>query len=59
MSEEPVAAKKKGKAGTTVNAAKEEESSEKEEYSSLDYGDNEVQTSSDDSRFSSEEDLSL
>ena len=58
MSEEPVAAKKKGKADTTVYAA-EEESSEKEEYSSLNYGDNEDKTSSDNSRFNNEENLSL
>jgi len=59
MSEEPAAAKKKGKAGTTVYAAEEEESSEKEEYSSLNYSDDEDKTSGDNSRFSSEEDLSL
>jgi len=59
MSEEPAAAKKKGKANTTVYAAEEEESSEKEEYSSLNYGDNEVKTSSDNSRFNDEENLSL
>jgi len=59
MSEEQVAAKKKGKAGITSNAAEEEESSRKEEYDSLNYGDNEVQASGDNSRFSSEENLSL
>ena len=59
ISEEPAVSKKKGKAATTVYAAEEEESSEKEEYGSLNYSDNEDKTSSDDSRFSNEEDLSL
>jgi len=59
MSEEPVVSKKKGKAAATVYAAEEKESSEKEEYSSLNYSDNEDKTSSDDSRFSNEEDLTL
>ena len=59
MSEEPVVSKKKGKTDTTVNAAEEEESSEKEEYSPLNYSDNEVQTSSDTSKFNDEENLSL
>lgn len=59
MSEEPAVAKKKGKADTTVNAAEEEEPAEKEEYSSLNYGDNEDKTSGDNSRFSNEENLSL
>ena len=58
MSEEPAAAKKKGKADTTANAA-EEEYSEKEEYSSLNYGDNEGKASSDNSKCSNEENLSL
>lgn len=58
MSEEPVV-EKKGKADTTVNSAEEEESSEKEEYSSLNYSDNEDKTSSNKSRFSDEENLSL
>ena len=59
MSEEPVVSKKKGKADTTINVAEEEESSEKEEYSSLNYGLNKDKTSSHNSRFSNEEDLSL
>ena len=59
MSEAPVVAKKKGKADTTIYAAEEEESSEKEEYSSLNYSDNEVKTSSNDTTFNNEENLSL
>ena len=59
MSEESVVAKKKGKAGTTANTAEEEESAEKEEYSSLNYGDNEDKTSSYSQGFSNEENLSL
>jgi cytoskeletal protein CcmA (bactofilin family) len=59
MSEEPVASKKKGKTGTAIYAAEEEESSEKEEYSSPDYGDNEVKPSSYSERFNDEENLSL
>ena len=59
MSEEPAVSKKKGKTAATVYAAEEKESSEKEEYGSLNYSDNEDKTSSDDSRFSNEEDLSL
>ena len=59
ISEEPVVSKKKGKADTTVNAAEEEESPEKEEYGSLNYSDNEVKTSGDNSRFDNEENLSL
>ena len=64
MSDEPVVSKKKGKTNATVETieeepAEEEESAEKEEYSSLNYGDSEVQASGDNSRFSNEEDLSL
>ena len=59
ISEEPVVAKKKGKADTTVSAAEEEEFPEKEEYSSLNYDDNEVKTFSDNSRFNNDENLSL
>jgi cytoskeletal protein CcmA (bactofilin family) len=58
MSEEPVASKKKGKTDAAIYAA-EEESSEKEEYSSSDYGDNEVKPSSYSARFNDEENLSL
>ena len=59
MSEEPVASKKKGKAETTISAEEAGESSEKEEYSSLNYSDNEDKTSAHDSRFNDEENLSL
>lgn len=59
MSEEPVVSKKKGKADTTVYAAEEEESAEKEEDSPLNYGDDEDKTSSYNSKFSNEENLSL
>jgi cytoskeletal protein CcmA (bactofilin family) len=62
MSEEPVAVvKKKGKAGTTIsNSAEVEESSEqeKEEYSPINYGDDE-NNSNFRSRFKDEENLSL
>jgi len=58
MSEDAVVSKKKGKADTTIYTA-EEESVEKEEYSSSNYGDSEVQTSSYSSKFNNEEDLSL
>ncbi len=59
MSEEPVVSKKKGKADTTANAAEDEESAEKEEYGSSNYGDNEVKTSNHISGFNDEENLSL
>jgi len=61
MTEEPVAAKKKGKTGTNASTAETEESSdtEKEEYSQSDYNNDEIKTSSYESRFKDEENLSL
>jgi len=60
MSEEPAAStKKKGKSYTAANSAEDEESSEKEEYSSPSYDEGEVKASNYDSRFNNEENLSL
>jgi len=59
ISEETVVSKKKGKINATVTAAEKEQSSEKGEYGTSDHSDNEFKTSSYDSKFNDEENLSL
>ena len=59
ISEEPAVSKKKGKADAALNTIEDEESLEKEDDSSINRDSKESKASSENSRFSSEENLSL